>query len=83
MKKADPPPPIGPISDIFEIENILMAVDPLDRHLNLHICIRKGKFLLKKVKIKVDHLVKGIFVLENTKNVSLLLVFWMVPEGYF
>jgi len=29
------------ISEIFEIENILMAVDPSDRHLNWHFCIRK------------------------------------------
>ena len=37
-----PPSPIGAISDNFEIENILIAVDPLDKHLNWHICIRKG-----------------------------------------
>ena len=39
---SDPPPHIGAISDNFEIENILIAVDPLDKHLNWHICMRKG-----------------------------------------
>ena len=43
FEKSWPPPSLGAISYIFEIENILMAVDPSDRHLNWHICSEKDE----------------------------------------
>ena len=44
------PPPIGAISDIFEIENISMAVDPLGQTFKLTYLHQKRKNLIEKGK---------------------------------
>ena len=75
MKDGDPP--IGSISDIFEIKNILT---PLDRQLKWHFCIRKGYITLKKVKMKVEPLEQSqsefiLFILDGVGGLLLIQTF--------
>ena len=75
------------LGDIMEIEIMLMAVDPQAQTSKLAYLHQKRKNFIEKGQNKSRSswadLKKGIFALENTKKVSLFLVFWMVPEGYF
>ena len=50
--------PLGAISDIFEIENMLMAVDPPRHTSKLAYLHQKRINFIEKVKIKVDPLVQ-------------------------
>ena len=71
LKKADPPPPIGAISDISKIENISMAVDPLGQTFKLAYLHQKRINFIQKGKNNSRSpwadLKKGILALENTK----------------